>query len=266
VATHPMRLIDSHCHLTDERLAPEAPAIVERARAAGVEGMVTVGTRPEDWDAALDVAASLPGVFASLGVHPHTADRATPETLAELEARLAGARVVAVGETGLDYHYDKAPREAQRAGFARHLELGRRMGLPVIVHTRDADDDTAAILREAGQGTTGVLHCFTGGPVLMETALELGWYVSFAGMITFARYADADLVRAVPADRILVETDSPYLAPAPHRGRRNEPAYVAEVARHAATLRGEDPAALAAATFRNAVRLYGLDRLGVAAP
>jgi TatD DNase family protein len=256
------QLIDSHAHLTDARLSAEAAPVVERARAAGVVGIVTIGTNVQDSRAAVGLAAILPGVFTSVGIHPHTAEQADDEALRTIEALAAEPGVVAIGETGLDYYYDNAPRAAQRAAFARHLELGRGLGLPVIVHSRDADSDMAALLREAGQGTAGVLHCFTGGRALMETALELGWYVSFAGMITFPKYADAGLLRAVPADRILVETDSPYLAPVPHRGKRNEPAHVVEVARRAAELRGEDPAEFMAATLRNATRLYGLDRLG----
>jgi TatD DNase family protein len=252
-------LIDSHAHLTDERLAPEAAAVVERARLGGVGVIVTVGTRPEDWPAAIALADQLPGVHASVGIHPHTAEQASAEAMGELERIAAHPRVVAIGETGLDYYYDNAPREAQRESFVRHLDLARRLALPAIVHTREADIDTAAILCEAGQGTSGVLHCFTGGRALMETALDLGWYISFAGMITFARYADVDLLRSVPLDRIMVETDSPYLAPVPHRGKRNEPAFVVHTARRAAELRDEEPEEFAAATVRNAARLYSLD-------
>jgi TatD DNase family protein len=253
-----MTLIDSHAHLTDERLAAEAALVVERARRAGVTATVSIGTGVEDSRAAVRLAARLPGVYASIGIHPHTADRADDAALAALGQLARDPRVVAIGETGLDYHYDNAPRAAQREAFARHLELAQRLRLPVIVHARDADADVIAILREAGQGSRGVLHCFSSGAGLMEAALEMGWYVSFAGMITFPKYSDAELVRAVPADRLLVETDSPYLAPVPHRGKRNEPAYVTMIARKAAELRGEDAAELAAATTRNARRLYSL--------
>jgi TatD DNase family protein len=255
----PIGLIDSHAHLTAERLAPEAAAVIDRARQAGVHRVVTIGTHLEDCHAAVALTALLPGVFASVGIHPHTADQADDPTMRELEELARQPGVVAVGETGLDYFYDNAPRHAQREAFLRHLDVGRRVDRPVIVHTRDADADTAAVLREAGQGTRGVLHCFTGGRVLLETALDLGWYVSFAGMITFPKYADTELLRSVPLDRILVETDSPYLAPVPFRGKRNEPAYVAHTARRAAELRGDDPAEFAAATVRNTERLYGLD-------
>jgi TatD DNase family protein len=254
-----VRLIDTHCHLTDERLAADADAAVERAHAAGVTRMVTVGTRVEGSREAIALAAMLPGVYATVGIHPHTASSATAEALAEIETLAAEPSVVAVGETGLDFHYDNSPRAEQRASFLAHLDMGRRLGLPVVVHSRSADEETAAMIREAGQGTVGVLHCFSGGAGLMETALEVGWYVSFAGMITFGRWDGADLLRAVPDDRILVETDSPYLAPAPHRGRRNEPAYVTRVAARAAELRGQDPAGFAALSVRNAERFYGLE-------
>jgi len=254
----PIPLIDSHAHLTSDRFVGEAAAIVGRAREAGVGRIVTIGTDVDDSRAAIALAVALPGVHAAVGIHPHTAERADDAALRALEAMARDESVVAVGETGLDFFYDNAPREAQRAAFLRHLDLGRRLGKPIIVHTRDADADTSAILREAGQGTRGVLHCFTGGRALMDTALDLGWYISFAGMITFPKYADADLLRSVPNDRILVETDSPYLAPVPFRGKRNEPAMVSHTARHAAGLRGEDPEQFAAATVRNAERLYGL--------
>jgi len=252
------RLIDTHCHLTDERLADDAEAAVERARAVGVTRIITVGTRVDGSREAIALAARAPGVFATVGIHPHAASSATAQALAEIEALAAEPRVVAVGETGLDYHYDNSPRAEQRASFLAHLDMGRRLGLPVVVHSRSADDDTAAMLRDAGQGTVGVLHCFSGGSALMDTALEIGWYVSFAGMITFGRWDGADLLRAVPDDRILVETDSPYLAPVPHRGRRNEPAYVVRVAARAAEFRGCDPAEFAALSVRNAERFYAL--------
>jgi TatD DNase family protein len=208
-----LSVIDSHAHLTDERLAPEAAAVVERARDAGVHAVVTIGTGVEDAAAAATLAGSLPGVYAAVGIHPHTADAATPEALAALAAIARSPRVVAIGETGLDFFYDNAPRDAQRRAFAAQLDLARSLDLPVIVHTRSADDETVAVLREAGAGTVGVLHCFSGGAALMDAALAMGWYISFAGMITFPKFTDAELVRRVPLDRILVETDSPYLAP-----------------------------------------------------
>ncbi len=254
-----MHLIDSHAHLTDERLFAEAAEIVERARAAGVEQVVTVGTNPEDSHEAVELAARLPGVWATVGIHPHVASTADGKAFGAIEELAGRARVVGVGETGLDYYYDNSPRDAQRRAFARHLELARALDLPVVVHSRDADEDLRAMLRDMGPGTRGVLHCFTGGQALLDAALQLGWYISFAGMITFPKYADADLLRAVPRDRILVETDSPYLAPVPHRGRRNEPAHLALVARRAAELRGEDPKDFASAAAHNTRSLFRLE-------
>lgn len=255
-----LRVVDSHAHLTDERLSADASEVVARARAAGVEAVVTVGTDLADSRAAVSLAERLDGVYATVGIHPHSAAEAVeePDAFRRLEALAREPRVVALGETGLDYHYDNAPREAQRYSFGRHLELGRALDLPVVVHARSADEDVISLLREKGAGTRGVLHCFSGGRALLETALELGWHISFAGMITFRSYTDAELLRAVPLDRILVETDSPYLAPVPHRGKRNEPAYVPLVARRAAELRGEDPVHLARATLSNARSFYRL--------
>ncbi len=254
-----MRFIDSHAHLTDERLHPQAAEVVERARAAGVRQLVTIGTTLDDSLQAVELAARLPGVFVTVGIHPHSAADASEEAFARIEELARSPRVVALGETGLDYYYDNSPREVQRRAFARHLELARTLDLPVVVHSRDADEDLRPMLVEAANGTRGVLHCFTGGRALMETALAAGWYISFAGMITFRNFSDAELLRAVPLDRILVETDSPYLAPIPHRGKRNEPAYVRLVAQRAAELRGEDPEEFGAATVRNTRALYRLE-------
>ncbi|MGI9179707.1 MAG: TatD family hydrolase [Longimicrobiaceae bacterium] len=256
-----MILIDSHAHLTDERLFAEADEIVERARAVGVHQIVTIGTTPENSRQAIELASRLPGVFATVGIHPHSADAADEDAFAQVEALARSPRVVALGETGLDYFYDNSPRQVQRSSFAHHLELARTLELPVVVHSRDADEDLRAILAEAAGGTRGVLHCFTGGRELMEAALAAGWYISFSGMITFRSFADAELLRAVPLDRILVETDSPYLAPVPHRGKRNEPAFVPLVARRAAELRGEDPEEFGAATVRNTRALYRLQEV-----
>lgn len=259
-----MQWIDSHTHLTDERLAGEAEAVVERARQAGVQAMVTIGTDVEGSRAAAALAARLPGVYAAAGIHPHTAGSASAESLAELREVAGAPRVVAIGETGLDYHYDNAPRDVQREAFLAQLELGRSLDLPVVVHARDADADLAALLREAGLGTRGVLHCFSGGRALMEQALDIGWYVSFAGMITFKKYDAEDLVRAVPADRILVETDAPYLAPVPMRGKRNEPAFVPHVGLRAAAIRGVAAAEFARRTTENARTLFRLGPLDAA--
>lgn len=251
-------LVDTHAHLTAEQFAGEADAVVARARAAGVERVVTIGTDVDDSRAAVALAARLPGVYASVGIHPHEAAGATPEALAQVAALAREPRVVALGETGLDYHYDRSPRERQREAFLRHLELGRERDLPVVVHSREADADLVAILREAARGVRGVLHCFAGGPEALEAALEAGWHVSFSGMVTFRKYDGAELLRAVPPDRLLVETDSPYLAPVPHRGRRNEPAYAPLVARGVAALRGEGEEEAFARLAANARAFYRL--------
>jgi TatD DNase family protein len=253
---------DSHCHLTDERFREEgADAAVARARAAGVVGMVTIGVGAADAEAALAIAERNDGVWASAGIHPHDAAGADEAALAAIRALAARERCLAIGEIGLDYHYDNSPREVQRRIFALQLELARELGLPVAIHSREAEEDTAALIREAAAaGVTGVLHCFSSGPMLLEAGLEAGWYVSFAGVVTFRKYDAQALVRAVPAERLLVETDSPYLAPAPHRGKRNEPAFVPLVAAGVAAIRGEEPEAVGRQTTENARRFY---RLGV---
>jgi TatD DNase family protein len=251
-------MIDSHAHLADERLYPDVEGVVSRARDAGVHTIVTIGTRPDDWRETLEVARRFPEVCATLGIHPHAANLASEETLARLRELLCQPKVVGIGETGLDYFYDNSPRQAQRASFLRHLELARETGLPVVVHSRSADDDLRDILSDA-RDVRGVLHCFAGGRALLERALEVGWYISFSGLITFKKYEDQELVRAVPGDRVLVETDSPYLAPVPHRGKTNEPAFVPLVAARAAEIRGEDPAEFAAAAARNTRALYRLE-------
>jgi TatD DNase family protein len=252
-------MIDAHAHLADRRILPDADAVVERARAAGVARIVSIATGPDDWDDELGLAERFPGVvYATAGIHPHQAAQADEAALARVRRLLDDPRVVAVGETGLDHHYDFAPRERQRASFLRHLEMARETGKPVVVHAREADDDVAALLREGGAGTVGVLHSFSSGRALLEQALGMGWYASFSGMVTFRKYDGEALVRMVPADRIMVETDTPYLAPVPHRGKTNEPAFVVHVARRCAEIRGEDPEAFAARTEENTRRFYAL--------
>lgn len=255
----PLPLFDSHLHLTDRRFRGEVEEVLAAARSAGVRGMVTVGSDPDDAARARDLAAREPDVWATAGLHPHQASAFDDDTLPRLERLYGEPEVVAVGETGLDFHYDNSPREAQRRSFRGHLELARGSGLPLVVHAREADEETAAIVREEGAGVRGVLHCFTGGDALLDAALERGWYVSFSGIVTFGSYEAEDRVRRVPADRILVETDSPYLAPEPERGKRNEPAFVGHTCRRVAEIRGEDPAATAERTGRNARTFYGLD-------
>jgi len=257
-----MPLIDAHAHLADERILPEVDAVVERARAAGVAAVVTVATDADDALTCLELARRFPAVWATAGIHPHAAGTFGAETFGRVRELLADPRVVAVGETGLDYHYDFSPRAAQRQSFSRHLELARATGLPAVVHAREADDDLRAILRESGAGTAGVLHSFSSGRELLEEALALGWYASFSGMITFKKFGGEDFVRMVPADRILVETDTPYLAPVPHRGRTNEPAFVVHVARRAAEIRGEPAEEFIARTVENTRRFYGKMAVG----
>jgi TatD DNase family protein len=251
-----MQIIDAHAHLADERILPDVDAVVERARAAGLAGVVTIATDAENAATNLDLARRFDDVWSTAGIHPHAAKTYSDETVARVRELLSMDRVIAVGETGLDYHYDFSPREAQRESFARHLELAREMGLPAIVHAREADDDLRAILREAGRGTVGVLHSFSSGRALLEDALAMGWYASFSGMVTFKKYEGEGFVRMVPADRILMETDTPYLAPVPHRGKTNEPAFVVHVARRCAEIRGDDPDAFAAQTLENTRRFY----------
>ena len=249
-------MIDTHAHLTDAKFRDDVDEVISRAAHAGVDVIVSIATDPEDARAAIALAERYGAVYATAGVHPHAAARFSEAALAEVRQLAAHPRVVAIGEAGLDYHYDFAPRDAQIDCFRRQLQLGRELDLPVIVHAREADEDVAALIREAGPGSRGVLHCFSSGRELLETALGLDWYVSFGGMITFKSYDDADLLRAVPLDRLLLETDSPYLAPVPFRGRRNEPAHVVRVAEAAAVLRGEDPEQLARTTSGNARTFY----------
>jgi TatD DNase family protein len=253
-------MIDSHAHLTDIRFAEDIDDVIARARQGGVTSIVTIGTQLEDSRAAVALAEREPMVYATVGIHPHSAEQATPEALAAIRDLAASPRVVAIGETGLDYHYDNAPREAQRAALELQCVLAAELDLPVVIHARKADDDMIAFLDAAPAALRGVLHCFSSGPALLEKGLARGWYASFAGMISFARYTpeEAELLRSVPLERLLVETDSPYLAPAPFRGKRNEPCRVEAVARAAATLRDEPFEQIVAATARNARELYRL--------
>jgi TatD DNase family protein len=252
-------LFDSHCHLTDEAFADDRDLVLERARAAGVDGLVTIASGPRDAEAALALARAHGGVWSTAGVHPHEAQEGTPAALDRVRALLGEPEVVAIGECGLDFHYDHAPRATQRATFGAQIELAADTGMPLVVHSRDADEDMAALLRSLPGGVQGVLHCFTGGDALLDAALEAGWWVSFSGIVTFKRFDAAGQVRAVPDDRLLVETDAPYLAPVPHRGRRNEPGFVAATAEALARLRGRTVEDIATLTATNARRFYGLD-------
>lgn len=253
-------LIDSHCHL-DYFEPDELAGVLERARAANVAGMVTISTRLAQADALTALAAAHPGViWATVGTHPHSAGEtgvAPPETIA---AVAAAPGVVGIGESGLDYFYEHSPREAQQQSFRAHVRAARMAGVPVVIHTRDADADTARILREerAADGPFAfLLHCFSSGRALAEEAVASGGYVSLSGILTFPKSSELrQIARDLPADRLLVETDSPFLAPVPHRGRRNEPSYVAHTAARLAELRGVSPEALAEQTTANFHRLF----------
>ena len=252
-------LVDSHCHLDFPDLANELDAIVARAGAAGVRHMVTISTRVRRHGQVLAIAERFPNVTCSVGTHPHHAQEEPDVTAADLIERSRHPKVVAIGEAGLDYHYDFSAPAAQEQGFRTHIAAARETGLPLVIHSREADDDMARILEEeTGQGAfKAVLHCFTGGPELARRALALGHFISFTGIVTFKNSgALREIAKNVPADRFLVETDAPYLAPLPYRGKRNEPAYVAEVAKVLAQVRGVDIEEIAQQTTENFFRLF----------
>jgi TatD DNase family protein len=252
-------LVDSHCHLDFPDFEPDREAVIARAAEAGVGRLVTVSTRVRQLDRLLAIAMAHDTVFFSVGTHPHNAAEEPAVEAAELVRLSEHPKAVAIGEAGLDYHYDNAPREAQAEGFRRHIAAARETGLPLIIHARDADADIAAIVtEEMGKGAfTAILHCFSSGRDLARLGVELGFYVSFSGIITFKRTEALRAIAAeLPMDRLLVETDAPYLAPAPHRGRRNEPAYVAETARVLAEVRGVSADTIASQTTENFFRLF----------
>lgn len=250
-------LVDTHCHLTDPAFAPDLGAVLDRAWQAGLGAVVVIGHTRADADRALALAATDPRIRATAGIHPHDASGWDAEAGAWLRGLAGDPRIVGLGEMGLDYHYDHSPRPAQREAFAAQLAIAGEAGKPAVIHAREADDDVAAVLREQ-PGAVAILHSFSSGPRLFEAALALGHYVSFSGMVTFRSWAMDDAVRATPLDRLLVETDAPYLAPVPHRGKRNEPAYVRAVAERVAAARGMAVEDLIEATGRNAARVFGL--------
>jgi TatD DNase family protein len=259
-----VRLIDSHCHLADAAFEPDRAEALVRARAAGVEGIVVVADSVESARACLALAETGDGaveLVATAGLHPHRASAFTPETGRALEHLFAHPRVAAIGETGLDYHYEHSPRERQREAFAWHLAQAAARAKPVVVHSREADADTARLIADAPAGVAGVLHCFSAGRAVLEAALARGFYVSFSGMVTFRNWDQAWALEAVSDDRLLVETDAPYLAPAPHRGKRNEPAFVAATAARVAELRGATAERIGETTAANARRLFGMPPL-----
>ena len=252
-------LIDTHCHLDFPDFEAERDAIVERAHAAGVKQMITISTRVKRFASILAIAETYPSVFCSVGTHPHNADEELDVTVDELVELSSHPRVVAIGEAGLDYFYDNAPRDAQAIGLRNHIAAARRTGLPLVIHSRSADEDMAAILtEETGKGAFPfLLHCFSAGPELAKAGVELGGYVSFSGILTFPKSEELrEIAKTVPRGRLLVETDAPYLAPKPFRGKRNEPAYVAHTAAVLGETLGIDDGEIARITTENAFRLF----------
>lgn len=252
-------LIDSHCHLNYKGLVEDQQGALDRARAAGVSMMLNISTRASEWDEVIGLAEREADVMASVGIHPHEADIHPDVETSTLVERAAHPRVIGIGETGLDYYYDRSDRDRQRQSFRSHIAAARETGLPLIVHTRDAEDDTCAILaEEMGKGAfPALIHCFTASREFADKVLALGLYVSISGIVTFKNAKELqETAKAIPADRLLIETDSPFLAPVPHRGRPCEPAFVADTAKFLADLRGETLETLAATTTANFKRLF----------
>ena len=253
-------LIDSHCHLEYEGLADRQDEVLANARAAGVQGFLNISTRRSEWERVVGTATRESNVWASVGIHPHEADAHEDLGAAELRAATDNPRVIGIGETGLDYYYDKSDRAVQQALFRTHIGVARETGLPVIIHTRDADHDTAAILAdEMGKGAfPALIHCFTASAGFARKVLDLGLSISISGIVTFKNAAELqEIAKELPADRLLVETDSPFLAPVPHRGKPCEPAFVRNTAQFLADLRGEPFEQLAETTTNNFHRLFG---------
>lgn len=249
-------LIDTHCHLADPAFAGDRDAVVSRAAEAGVGHIVVIGESPGRSEEARALARARAGLSATAGLHPHEARAWTPDIAAWLEQVLAAPEVVAAGEMGLDYHYDFSPRDQQRLAFDAQMALAAAAGKPAVIHAREADDDVAAMLRNH-PGTVAILHSYSSGPELLRTGVSLGHYVSWSGMVTFRNWSAEPLLREVPLDRLLVETDAPYLAPVPHRGRRNEPAYVVQTAARVAAILGLEVEEVAVHTTANAERAFG---------
>lgn len=257
-----MTFVDSHCHLDHEQFNEDREAVIERALAAGVEHVVAIGTGngPPELEAGIALADRYPAFYATVGVHPHDASKANDEVYRRLSDLLVHPKVVALGEIGLDYHYDFSPRDVQQAVFIEQMKIARDARMPIVIHTREAWEDTLSLLREhwAPAGISGIMHCFSGSPEQAREALDLGFYLSFGGIVTFPKALDIqEAARHTPPDRLLIETDAPYLAPVPKRGKRNEPAYVVETGRKLASLRGETLDSIASLTSANFQRLIG---------
>ncbi|WP_374611096.1 TatD family hydrolase [Sphingorhabdus sp.] len=251
--------IDSHCHLNYKGLVEQEREVLARARANGVQGMLNISTRESEWDAVIGLAEREPAVWASVGIHPHEADQHGDMTSAKLVEKARHPDVIGIGETGLDYFYNYSDREQQQACFRQHIVAARESGLPIIVHTRDAEEDTARIMREEmEQGAySGVIHCFTASADFARIALDLGLYISLSGIVTFKNAKDLqEIAQTIPDDRLLIETDSPFLAPVPHRGRTCEPAFVSDTARFLAELKNIEIESVAAQTTSNFFRLF----------
>lgn len=252
-------LVDSHCHLNYKGLAEQQSEVLDRARARGVTAMLNISTRESEWDDVLAAAEKHDDVWASVGIHPHDADQHPHIDTEKLVSRARHERIIAIGETGLDYYYDKSDREQQQCSFRTHIHACQQTDLPLIVHTRDAEDDTISIMaEEMGRAPfRGVIHCFTASDDFARKALDLGFYISISGILTFKNALDLQATaKWLPQDRLLVETDSPFLAPVPHRGKTGEPAFVADTLEFLANLRGEDRDELAAVTSRNFYTLF----------
>lgn len=255
-----MSLIDSHCHLDSAEFDADRDQVIQRALDSGVEHMVAIGTGggPPDLEAGIRLAERHAAFYATVGVHPHDAAKASPADLQRLEELLAHPKVIAVGEIGLDYHYDFSPRDTQKSIFIEQMSIAAAARKPIVIHTREAWDDTLALIEQywTPSGLPGIMHCFSGGPAEAQHALDLGFYLSFGGIVTFPKSLDVQAAaRQAPADRLLVETDAPYLAPVPKRGKRNEPALVVHTARKLAELRGESLEEISRATSENFRRL-----------
>ena len=253
-------LIDSHCHLNYKGLVEDQAQVLDRARARGVTGMLSISTREREWADVIAIAEREPDVWASVGIHPHEADEHVHVDTAKLVEAAQHPKVIGIGETGLDYYYDHSDREQQKRSFRAHIAAARETGLPLIVHTRDAEEDTAAIVAdEMGKGAyPALIHCFTASAGFAQAMLDLGLYISVAGIVTFKNARELqETVATLPGDRMLIETDAPFLAPVPHRGKTGEPAFVADTAAFIANLRGEDVQELMDRTAHNFFRLFG---------